>query len=269
MQGPMGIPSNQTAAFGRGAGRVAREVGPWLPDLLPSRMIYTGAKNAYKGLRWIYEGRKMRKAAGALDASIDAAKNQARMVEQMRKAGYAGRQDVVSAVEDANKVIRQKKRAVTMSRRATGGGQKKLGKGLYGLGSGGSALLEPLGEQGGQPAPASDPGKLGAQRQLAGRSRMLKDGKLQKLNGRQMWMSDDGEVQTEYTITIKMPNGGYANVPSFNPRTGQNYPTERAALEGARNEGYVIKTFPTAKKAALAAEYKSQKLGVQLRGMGY
>jgi len=266
MQGPMGIPSNQTAAFGRGAGRVAREVGPWLPDLLPSRMMLLGAKNAYKGLRLLYDSRKMRKAAGALDASIDAAKSQARMVEQMRKAGYAGRQDVVSAVEDANKVIRQKKRAVTMSRRATGGGQKKLGKGLYALGSGASALLEPLGEQ---PAPASDPGKLGAQRQLAGRGRMLKDGKLQKLNGRQMWMSDDGEVQTEYTITIKMPNGGYANVPSFNPRTGQNYPTERAALEGARNEGYVIKTFPTAKKAALAAEYKSQKLGVQLRGMGY
>ena len=269
MQGPMGIPSSQTAAFGRGAGRVAREVGPWLPDLLPSRLMYTGAKNAYRGLRWIYEGRKMRKAAGALDASIDAAKGQARMVEQMRKAGYAGRQDVVSAVEDANKVIRQKERAVTMSRRATGGGQKKLAKGLYALGSGGSAYLEPLGEQGGQPAPAPDPGKLGAQRQLAGRSRMLKDGKLQKLNGRQMWMSDDGDVETEYTITIKMPNGGYANVPSFNPRTGQNYPTERAALEGARNEGYVIKTFPTAKKAALAAEYKSAKLGVQLRSMGY
>ena len=213
MQGPMGIPSNQTAAFGRGASRVAREIGD--------------------AGQWL-----AREAAisAAMGGGLGALFRHGRRLAGLRKMRFLS-----PAWERRAKVAAE---GVQLATQLTDGEEQR-------------------------PAIASDPGKLGAQRQLAGRGRMLKDGKLQKLNGRQMWMSDDGEVQTEYTITIKMPNGGYANVPSFNPRTGQNYPTERAALEGARNEGYVIKTFPTAKKAALAAEYKSQKLGVQLRGMGY
>ena len=115
----------------------------------------------------------------------------------------------------------------------------------------------------------ADPGKLGAQRALTGRSRMLENGKLAKVNGRQMWRSDDGYVETERTITVQRDDGRWVNIPSFNPRTGRDYPSEAAALEGARREGYVMKSYRDLKSAEIGAAAKSRRTGEELRKRGY
>ena len=115
-----------------------------------------------------------------------------------------------------------------------------------------------------------DPGKLGARRKAVGRERILKDGKLEKVGGRQMFRNlETGDVETERTITIRLPNGKFANVPSFNSRTGRDYKTEGAAYRGARDEGYTIKSYDTVAQAEAAAGAKSRRLGQELRKRGY
>lgn len=119
------------------------------------------------------------------------------------------------------------------------------------------------------PGRRADPGKLMAQRALTGRSRMLEGGKLARVNGRQMWMSDDGYVETERTMTVQRDDGRWVNIPSFNPRTGRDYPSESAALEGARREGYVMKSYRDLKSAEIGAAAKSRRTGEELRKRGY
>ena len=114
-----------------------------------------------------------------------------------------------------------------------------------------------------------DPGKLKAQAKARGRRRMLEGGKLAKVGGRQMWESDEGDIQTERTRTVKLPNGRYANIPSFSKRTGKDYKGPREALAGARAEGYTIKSYATRAMAYLQARKKSKALGEELRKRGY
>lgn len=110
---------------------------------------------------------------------------------------------------------------------------------------------------------------LEADAKARGRSRVIERGKLAKVGGRQMWRTPDGYIETERTITIRLPNGRYANVPSFNPRTGREYKTDGAAYRGARDEGYTIKTYATRAMASLKGRKKSKRLGEELRERGY
>lgn len=112
-------------------------------------------------------------------------------------------------------------------------------------------------------------GKLDAQARARGRSRILEGGKLARINGRQMWRSDDGYVETERTMTVQRDDGRWVNIPSFDPRTGRDYPSERAALEGARREGYVMKSYRDLKSAEIGAAAKSRRTGEELRKRGY
>ena len=114
-----------------------------------------------------------------------------------------------------------------------------------------------------------DAGKLKAQAKARGRRRMLEGGKLAKVGGRQMWESDDGYIETERTMMVKLPNGRWANIPSFSQRTGRDYKGPREALAGARAEGYTIKSYATRAMASLKGRKKSRRLGEALRKRGY
>ena len=278
MQGPMGIPSSETAAFGRGAGKVGREVLRGAPDVLMALQPARGAFLALKGYKAIRQGRKTYEAGRLAYLSGKGHEAQARMLNEAWKSGApVGRKQVRDAVSAANEQFGIARKARSASQVLNHTGRRQVKQGYRRMRSV-PAMMDPppitVRDVDGRPVhsgyvPLRDLGKLRAQQRMAGRTRVLENGKLAKVGGRQMWRTPDGYIETERTMTVQREDGRWVNIPSFNPRTGLDYRSEAEALEGAKREGRGETSYSDARSAEIAAAAKSRRLGEELRKRGY
>lgn len=290
MQGPVSVKRRADEArsvlqspgaigrLGRESLSLAQHVGDIYLTLNPAR----GALLALKGFKTMRQGRKTFEAGRLAYMSGKGHQARARMLNEAWKSGApVGRKQVRDAVSAANKQFSKARKMRSTSSLQNHRGRKQVKQGYNRMRSVPAMMnppeplqANPLVDKEGRLIHQGyeslrDLGKLRAQQRMAGRTRVIENGKLAKVGGRQMWRTPDGYIETERTMTVQREDGRWVNIPSFNPRTGLDYGSEAAALEGAKREGRGETSYSDARSAEIAAEAKSRRLGEELRKRGY
>lgn len=140
MQGPLGIPSNQTAAFGRGVEKGGREVAPYLLDAYSMMLPASGLAQLMRGISMRRKGRATFEAGKKAWNLGKAKKSEALMLQEAARSGAPVKAGQIAAtVESANRQFRNAKKMRSAAMQAHYKSQRKIRAGGKKLGSLGSA----------------------------------------------------------------------------------------------------------------------------------